>query len=247
MSFTFLSSNLASRIAILFFKLSILFLMFSNLLTLLSFGFSIAVEGNSHDSRWNLKSDVNLETRFEHDREECMAKDEEGLLLSGGKTFWVGGAFEGLLLGLRTEWDSSFEAKEDAIKVEATISSWVFFFLWWTIECWGDDGVTIVGKGAYLNLDIASSLSETFLGVVKLGGSTFLIVVSGWKTEVAKVDCSIDGEDVSFYWKGVSPFDARDGERILGSSSFNLFKASRRIEEGWKKNACCKVRSSSVS
>jgi len=186
MSSTFLFSNLATRIAILFFKLSIFFLMFSNLLTLLSSEVSIAVEGNSHDSRWNLKSDVNLETWFEHEREECMTKDEEGLLLSGGKTFWVGGAFEGLLLGLRIEWDSPFEGKEDAIKSEATIASWVFFFLWWTIECWGDDRVTILGEGSSLNVDRASSLSEKFLGVVKLDRSTFLRVVSGWKQKLLK-------------------------------------------------------------
>ena len=51
MSSTFLSSNLASRISILFFKLSISFLMSSNLLTLLSSKVSIVDEGNSHDSR----------------------------------------------------------------------------------------------------------------------------------------------------------------------------------------------------
>ena len=101
------------------------------------------------------------------------------------------------------------------------------------MEGWGDDGVMILGEGSSLNLDGLSSLSETFLGVVKLDGFTFLGVVSGWKEEVAKVECSTDGEDVSFDWKGVSPFDARDGERILGSSSFNLFKASRRMEEEW--------------
>ena len=52
-----------------------------------------------------------------------MCKDEEGLLLSGGKIFLVVGAFEGLLLGPRTECDSAFEAKEYAIRVEATITS----------------------------------------------------------------------------------------------------------------------------
>ena len=90
----------------------------------------IADEGNLHESRWNLKSDINLETWFEDDEEDCISKDERRLLLSGGKTSWVSGAFEGLLLGLRTEWDSTFEVKEDAIKVEVTIASWLFFFFW---------------------------------------------------------------------------------------------------------------------
>ena len=48
---------------------------------------------------------------------------------------------------------------------------------------------------------------------------------------VSKVEGSIDGKDVSFDGKEVSSIDACDGERILGSSSFNLFKASRRMEE----------------
>ena len=46
MSSTFPSSNLASRIAILFFKLPISFLISSNLLTLISSEVSIADEGN---------------------------------------------------------------------------------------------------------------------------------------------------------------------------------------------------------
>ena len=49
--------------------------------------------------------------------------------------------------------------------------------------------------------------------------------------EVSKVEGSTDGEDVSFDGKGFSPIDVCDGERILGSSSFNLCKASRRMGE----------------
>ena len=59
-----------------------------------------------------------------------MSEDDVGLLLSEGKAFWVGGAFQSFILGLRAECDSAFEAKEDAIKVVATIASWAFFFFW---------------------------------------------------------------------------------------------------------------------
>ena len=71
---------------------------------------------------------MNVEAWSEDNEDGRISKDEEGLFLSGGNTSWVGGAFEGLLLGLRTEWDSTFEVKEDAIKVEVTIASWFFFF-----------------------------------------------------------------------------------------------------------------------
>ena len=40
-----------------------------------------------------------------------------------GKTSWVSGAFEGLLLGLKTDSDFTLEVKENAIKVEVTIAS----------------------------------------------------------------------------------------------------------------------------
>jgi len=44
-----------------------------------------------------------------------MPKHKEVLLFSEGKAFWVGGAFQGLLLGLKTLSDFVFEAKVDAI------------------------------------------------------------------------------------------------------------------------------------
>ena len=115
---------------ILFFKLLVLFSMSLNLLDLRSASseVSVAEAGNSHEAKWNLNRDVNSETWFEG-KEEEISEDEEGLLLSGGKTFLVGGAFQGLLLGLKTVSDSAFEAKEDAIKAEVAIASWVFFFL----------------------------------------------------------------------------------------------------------------------
>ena len=57
-----------------------------------------------------------------------MSKDDEGLLLSDEKVLWVGGAFQGLLLGLKTDSDFALEVKVDAIKVEVTIASWLFLF-----------------------------------------------------------------------------------------------------------------------
>ena len=74
-------------------------------------------------------------------------------------------------------------------------------------------------------------LNRTFLGVLKLDALSFFVEGLGWKEEVSKIEGSIDGKDASFDGKEVSSIDACDGERILGSSSFNLFKASRRMEE----------------
>ena len=73
-----------------------------------------------------------------------MPEDEEWLLLSGGKTSCVGGSFKILLLSLRAEWDSTFEAKEDAIKIEVTIAKWVFFFYWWV-----EEGSQDIGNESY--------------------------------------------------------------------------------------------------
>ena len=46
----------------------------------------IADEGNAHELRWNLKSDINAETWLEDNEEGCISKDKEGLFWSGGKT-----------------------------------------------------------------------------------------------------------------------------------------------------------------
>ena len=51
------------------------------------------------------------------------------------------------------------------------------------------------------------------------------------KKEVSEIESSADGKDVSFDAKEASSIDACNGERILGSSSFNLIKASRRMGE----------------
>ena len=45
------------------------------------------------------------------------------LFFRGGKVFSNCGAFEGLLLGLKTDSDFAFEVKEDAIRVEVMIAS----------------------------------------------------------------------------------------------------------------------------
>ena len=128
MSSTFLFFNLPLRIEILFFKLTIFLLMPSNFLSLSSSKVRIADEGNLHEFARNLMLDVNFETWFEVREEDGEYERDEELLLIRGKISRVGGAFEGLLLGLRTKWDSTFEAKEDAIKVEVKIARWVFFF-----------------------------------------------------------------------------------------------------------------------
>ena len=127
-SSNFLLSKFFLQIEPLFLESIIFFLRCLSFFNLDSSEVKIADEGNSHESRRNLKSDVNLETWFEDNEEGCISKDAEGLFLSGGKTSWVGGAFEGLLLGLKTDSDFALEVKVDAIKVEATIASWVFFF-----------------------------------------------------------------------------------------------------------------------
>ena len=68
---------------------------------------------------------VDLETIVEDEEEEEMLKDKEMLFFSGGKAFWVGGALQGLLLGLKTFSDFAFDAKVDAI-INARLD---FFFL----------------------------------------------------------------------------------------------------------------------
>ena len=145
------------------------------------------------------------------------------LLFSGGKAFWVGGALQGLLLGLKTFSDFAFEAKADAI-ANARLH---FFFLWEVADDWGDDEVTML----ILTLEAWFFINGSFLGVLRLDGLFILGEVSVWKEAVSKVEGSIDRKDVSFDRKEVSSIDACDGEIILGSSSFNLFKASRMMEE----------------
>ena len=90
---------------------------------------------------------MNLATLFKDERGEGMSEDEERLLSSDGKAFWVRGHFQGLLLGLKTDSDLALEVKEDAIKVEVTIASWLFFP--WVIEDWDDNGVAILGEGFF--------------------------------------------------------------------------------------------------
>ena len=60
----------------------------------------------------------------------------------------------------------------------------------------------ILGEGSSVNLDRPSSSNETFLGVVKSDGTTFLEEVSGWtEGEVFEleglIDSSIDAKEVS--------------------------------------------------
>ena len=66
-------------------------------------------------------------------------------------------------------------------------------------------------------------LGRALLGVMKSDELTFLEQVSGWTEEVVS--------SVSFYGKEVSSNSRRGGERILGSTSFSLCKASRRMGE----------------
>ena len=68
---------------------------------------------------------MDLETMLENEEEEEMPKDEEALFFSEGKALWVGGALQGLLLGLKTFSDVAFDAKVDAI-INARLD---FFFL----------------------------------------------------------------------------------------------------------------------
>ena len=66
---------------------------------------------------------VNLGFRFEGEGEgeEEIAKHKKSFLSSEGKSFWMGGTFQCLLLGLKTFSDFAFEVKVDAVKVEVTI------------------------------------------------------------------------------------------------------------------------------
>ena len=220
---TFLSFSFSERRLILFFKQMIFFLVSSKFLKLEHLKVEVANVGNSDESRWNLDEDVDLETMLGDEEEEEMPKNKEVLFFSEGKAFWVGGALQGLLLGLKTFSDFAFDAKVDAI-INARLD---FFFLWQVSNDWGDDGVTML----VLTPKTWFFLNRTSLGVLKLDGLLILRQVSEWKEAVSKVEGSIDGKDVSFDGKEVSSIDACDGERILGSSSFNLFKASRRMEE----------------
>ena len=125
-SSTFLSSSFSERRLILFFKQVIFFLVSPKFLKLESCKVKVANDENSDESRWNLDEDVDLETMFEDEVEKETPKDKEALFFSEGKAFWVGGALQGLLLGLKTFSDFAFEAKVDAI----TNARLDFFFLW---------------------------------------------------------------------------------------------------------------------
>ena len=60
------------------------------------------------------------------------------------------------------------------------IESWVLFFLWWVKEDGDDDKVTMLflTSGEWIFF-----LGWTLLGVMKLGGLTFLEDVSEWMEE----------------------------------------------------------------
>ena len=81
-------------------------------------------------------------------------------------------------MGLKTDLDLALEDKEDAIKVDVTVASWVFLFLRQVEEDSQENGVMILGEGSSMTLDRLSSSNETFLGVMKLVGLTFLEEVS---------------------------------------------------------------------
>ena len=87
----------------------------------------------------------------------------EDFFLSDRKAFWVWGAFQGLLIGLKTDSDFALEVKVDAIKVEATIASWVFFCFGWFELGLEDEGVMILGEESSITSIALSSLKETFL------------------------------------------------------------------------------------
>ena len=120
---TFLSSSFSERRLALFFKQVIFFLVSSKFLKLESLKVEVINDGNSEESRWNLDEHADLETMVEDEEEEETLKGKEMLFFSGGKAFWVVGALQGLLLGLKTISDFAFKAKEDAIQVVMTIVS----------------------------------------------------------------------------------------------------------------------------
>ena len=107
------------------------------------------------------------------------------IFFKGGKFFSNCGAFEGLLLGLKTDSDFALDARLHAIMVEVTIARLEFF---------------LFGRGE---------------GVTTLG-STVARIFSTFSEERSL--------DASFV-------DEQGEGRILGSISFSLYNASRRIEE----------------
>ena len=107
------------------------------------------------------------------------------LFFRGGKVFSNCGAFEGLLLGLKTDSDFALDARLDEIMVEVKIASLGFF---------------LFGRGE---------------GVTTLG-STVDRIFSMFSEERSL--------DASFV-------DEQGEGRTLGSISFSLCKASRRIVE----------------
>ena len=83
-----------------------------------------------------------------------------------------------------------------------------------------------LGKGSSATLDASSSLNETFLGVMKLDGSTFLEEVSGWM-----------GEEV-FEWEGL--IDSSKEQLSAGDESidekkfFSLMRKRFLYAENWE-------------
>ena len=80
---------------------SAFFLMHLDFFLLRSISSEVAIRdaGKSHESRWNLNEDSNLEVKLEggskDDKEDLI--EEDSLFLRGGNVLWRSGAFDGLL------------------------------------------------------------------------------------------------------------------------------------------------------